>query len=99
MSRIIHSDLKLFPYKVEILQAETQGNKTERYEFGQTISERTENDPQLLDCFLFSDEADFHLSVHSMFWASEQPHQHVENPLSVEFFSQDIRVNDASEQM
>ncbi|XP_076047220.1 uncharacterized protein LOC143028735 [Oratosquilla oratoria] len=82
--RIIHSDLKLFPYKVQILQAQTQENKTERYEFGQTISERIENDP-----LLFSDEAHFHLSGHvnkqnSRFWASEQPHEHVEKPLSVE---------------
>ncbi|XP_076066935.1 uncharacterized protein LOC143040126 [Oratosquilla oratoria] len=61
--RIIHSDLNLFPYKVQILQAQTEANKTERFEFGQTISERIENDPKLLDC-LFSDEAHFHLSGH-----------------------------------
>ena len=89
MRRIIHDDLKLFPYKVQILQAQTQANKTERYEFGQKINERIENDPQLLDCLLFSDEAHFHLSGHVnrqnfRFWATEQPHEHSEKPLSVE---------------
>ena len=60
--RIIHSDLKLFHYKVQILQAQTKANKTEHFEFGQTISERTENDPQLFNALLFSNEAHFHLS-------------------------------------
>ena len=72
-----------------ILQAQTQANKTERYEFGQKISEPIENDPHLLDCLLFSDEVHFHLSGHvnrqnSRFWATEQPHEHSEKPLSVE---------------
>ena len=87
--RIIHGDLKLFPYKVQILQAQTQANKIERYEFGQKISERIENDPQLLDCLLFSDEAQFHLSGHFnrqnfRFWATGQPHEHSKKPISVE---------------
>ena len=87
--RIIHDDLKLFPYKVQILQAQTQANKTERYEFDQKTSKRIENDPQLLDCLLFSDEAHFHLSGHVnrqnfRFWATEQPHEHSEKPQSVE---------------
>jgi hypothetical protein len=87
--RIIHCDLQLFSYKVQILQAQTEANKTQRFEFGQNISERIENDPQLLNCLLFSDEAHFHLSGHVnkqnfRFWANEQPHEHVEKPLSVE---------------
>ncbi|XP_076043750.1 uncharacterized protein LOC143026855 [Oratosquilla oratoria] len=87
--RIIHSDLKLFPYKVQIIQAQTEANKTECFEFGQTISERIENDLQLLDGLLFSNKAHFHLSGHMnkenfRFWANEQPHEHVEKPLSVE---------------
>ena len=52
------------------------------------ISERTENDPQLLDCLLFSDEAHFHLRgkvnrQNFRFWATKQPHEHSEKPLSV----------------
>ena len=74
---------------MQIFQAQTKANKNERFDFGQTISEHIENDPQLLNNLLFSDEAHFHLSEHVnkqnfRFWASEQPHEHVEKPLSVE---------------
>ena len=73
--RIIHGDLKLFPYKVQVLQAQTQANKDQRYEFGQEISKWIENNPELLDVLLFSDEAHFHLSGHvnkqnMRFWAA-----------------------------
>ena len=60
--RVIHSDLKLFPYKVQMLQAQSQANKNQRYELCQSISERIESNPRLLDVLLFSDEAHFHLS-------------------------------------
>ena len=89
--RIIHKDLKLFPYKVHILQAQTQANKhvLKRYEVCTEISERIENNPDLLDVLVFIDEAHFHLSGHvnkqnTRFWASSQPHDHVQVPLSVE---------------
>ena len=50
---------------------------------------RIENNPDLLDVLLFSDEAHFHLSGHvnkqnMRFWASFQPHEHVQVPISVE---------------
>ena len=51
--RIIKKELKLFPYKVQILQAQTQANKHQRYEFCQKISERIESNPDLLDVSLF----------------------------------------------
>jgi len=40
MMRVIHSDLKLFPYKVQILQAQNQANKNQHYEFSQSVSDR-----------------------------------------------------------
>ena len=45
--RVIHSDLKLFPYKVQILQTQSQANKNQRYELCQSIicSDRIENNP------------------------------------------------------
>ena len=81
--------MELFPYKVQILQAQTQANETEGYKFGQKISECIENYPQLLVCPLFSDEAHFHLSGHLnrqnfQFWATEQRHEHSKKLLSVE---------------
>ena len=39
VQRIIHNDLKLFSYKVQILQKQADANKEERSEFCQTISE------------------------------------------------------------
>ena len=38
----------LFPYRVKILQAQSQVNKNQHYEFCQSISERIKNNPRLL---------------------------------------------------
>ena len=64
MMRVSHSDLKLFPYKVQILEAQSQANKNQRCEFCQSFSERIDNNPRLLGALLFSDEAYFHFSGH-----------------------------------
>ena len=87
--RIIHQDLHMFPYKIQVLQAQTEGNKAERLAFCQNISQQIEDHPDLLDLIFFSDEANFHLSGHvnkqnMRFWAQAQPHEHVVRPLSVE---------------
>ena len=47
--RILHDDLNLFPYKIQILQRQTDQNKAERETFCEDISQRIENDPGLLD--------------------------------------------------
>ena len=47
--RILHDDLELFPYKIQILQRQTDQNKGEQETFCGNISQRTENDPGLLD--------------------------------------------------
>ena len=47
--RILHDDLKLFPYKIQILQRQTDQNKAERETFCEDISQRIENDHGLLD--------------------------------------------------
>ena len=47
--RILHNDLKLFPYKIQILQRQTDQNKAERETFCKDIIQRIENDPGLLD--------------------------------------------------
>lgn len=43
VTRVTHSDLKLFPYKVHMLSAQSQANKDQDYKFCQSISERIEN--------------------------------------------------------
>ena len=53
--RILHDDLKLFPYKIQILQRQTDQNKAERETFCEDISQRIENDPGLLDLNDFND--------------------------------------------
>ena len=47
--RILHDDFKLFCYKIQILQRQTDQNKAERETFCEDISQRNENDPGLLD--------------------------------------------------
>ena len=47
--RILHNDLKLFPYKIQILQRQTDQNKAERETFCKDIIQRIENNPGLLD--------------------------------------------------
>ena len=74
---------------MQILQAQRHANKHQCYKFCQEINERIENNPDLLDVLLISDEAHFYLSGHvnkqnMRFWASSQPHEHVQVPLSVE---------------
>ena len=85
VQRIIHNDLKLFPYKVQILQKQTDANKEERSELCQTINERIENNPGDLGLILFSDQTHFRLSGHvnkqnMRFWASQQPHKYTQRP-------------------
>ena len=87
--RILHTDLQLFPYKIQVLQSQTDRNKAERLAFCQDISQRIENDPGLLDLIFFSDEAHCHLSGHinrqnMRFWAQGQPHEHTHRPLTQE---------------
>ena len=47
--RILHDDLKLFPYKKQILQRQTDQNKAARETFCKYIIQRIENGPSLLD--------------------------------------------------
>ena len=43
VEKIIHTDLNLFPYEMQILQKQTDANKRERVKFCQMISEIIEN--------------------------------------------------------
>ena len=46
--RILHDDLKPFPYEIQILQRQTDQNKAELETFYEDISQRFEKDPSLL---------------------------------------------------
>ena len=85
----MHQNLHMFPYKIQILKAQTAADKAERIAFSQSIISRSEHHPNFLDLILFSDEANFHLSgqfnkQNMQFWAQAQPHEHALRPLSVE---------------
>jgi len=51
--RIMHEDLHLFPYKIQILQLHTDANKAEKRDFGQTISQQIKDQLDFLG-FIFS---------------------------------------------
>ena len=86
---MLHGDLKLCPYKVHLLQEQSEANKTKRLEFARKTFRRIENNPDLLSLILFSDEVHFHLTGHVKrqnfrYVSSEQQHDYQERPLSVE---------------
>ena len=58
---ILHGDLKLFPYKIQILKRQTYQNKAERETFCEDISPRIENEPGLLDLNDLNDVDHWHL--------------------------------------
>ena len=79
--RILLDDLRLFPYKIQILQRQTDDNKAERLAFCQDISQKIENSPGLLKLIFFSHEAHCHLSGHinkqnMRYWSQAQPNEH-----------------------
>ena len=87
--RILLDDLKLFPYKIQILQKQTDDNNAERLAFCQDISQKIEKNRGLLNLIFFSDEAHCHLSGHinkqNMRYCSQaHPHEHTHQPLSQE---------------
>jgi len=49
----MHQDLHRFPYKIQILQLQTDAKKAERRAFGQTVSHRIEDHPEFLHIIFF----------------------------------------------
>jgi len=90
----MHQDLHLFPYKIQILQLQTDANRAERRAVGQTTSQRITDYPGVLNFIFFSDEANSHLDSHvnkQTVRFSFQPHEHQYHPLSVEKVTVDVR--------
>ena len=53
--RIRYDGLKFFPDKIRIMQRQTDQNKAERKTFCENISQRIQNDPDLLDLNYLND--------------------------------------------
>lgn len=61
---ILRQNLKLFPYKIQVLQTQTEQNKRDRVAFCRRYLQMVQRDPALPHKLHFSDEAWFHLSGH-----------------------------------
>ena len=77
MQRILRS-LKLFPYKVQLVQQLKPRNYEQRLQYAIRMQELSRNDPNFTDKLIFSDEGHFHLSgfvnkQNCRIWGSENP--------------------------
>ena len=78
--QIIRDDLRLRPYRLQMLQALSDEDKADRLSFSD-ISRAIQNNPSFLESIIFSDEAHFYLTGevnrhNSVYWSSENPHHH-----------------------
>ena len=77
--KVLHKNLKLFAYKVQILQTLQPNDMPRRKEFAVNMLQRISEDEAFLKQVCFSDEATFHVSgklnKHNVrIWGSENPH-------------------------
>lgn len=91
--KIMHCDLNLFPYKIQLTQVLQPSDHLERRKFADFVLERTQEDPDFVKKILFSDESHFHLQGYvnkqnCRIWATENPRQVLEVPL----YSQKVTV-------
>ena len=76
---VVRKRLKMYPYKLQIVQAITQDDRVARKEFAVTMLRRMEQYSNFLEQIIFSDESTFHVSgkvnKHNVrIWGSENPH-------------------------
>lgn len=86
MMRILHKDLGLFAYKVQLTQQLKANDHPLRYRFAVWALEQLEMDIDFGRKIIFSDEAHFHLGGYvnkqnCRIWGSENPHVIVEKPM------------------
>lgn len=84
--RILIMDLNLYPYRIQIKQKLTQGDRNKRVIMCDWFCEKIDVDPDFLDDLWFSDEAHFLLSGHvnsknCIFWGTAPPEDVLERPL------------------
>jgi hypothetical protein len=76
--RILHNDLQLFPYKVQIVQQLLPNDFGTRIKFCNRFQQLLHENHEFMSNLLMSDEAHFHLcgvvnKQNYRFWASEKP--------------------------
>ena len=77
--KVLHKNLRLYAYKIQLLQELKPDDKPKRKEFAVNILEKMEEDGHFLNRICFSDEATFHVSGklnkhNARIWGSENPH-------------------------
>ena len=83
---ILRKDLKLFPYKIQIMQNLNITDQVQRLGFCRWATDIADNYADAFQDVWFTDESHFLLSGHvckqnMRFWATEQPHCYTEMPL------------------
>ena len=78
--KVLHKNLRLYAYKVQLLQAIKPEDKPQRKEFAVTMLDRLDSDPGFLKRVCFSDESTFYVSGlinrhNSRIWGSQNPHE------------------------
>ena len=86
LRRILHQDLHMHPYKIQIVQALNPNDSVIRRDFCENILQLFEDNPRLIHNLWMSDEAHFHMSGYVnkqnyRYWAEANPHQLHERPL------------------
>ena len=77
---VLRGNLRLYAYKVQLLQALKPEDKPRRKEFAVTMLDRLDSDPGFLKRVCFGDESTFHVSElinrhNSRIWGSQNPHE------------------------
>jgi hypothetical protein len=60
--RILHKDLHFYPYKIQVTHVLHEGDNVNRVNFCQTFFQLINQNPELVNNLLMSEEAHFHLS-------------------------------------
>lgn len=76
--RILHQDIGLFPYKIQLVQKLRYGDKKRRLDFCHWLLDKCNSKPDFMDVLFMSDEAQFHLDgkvnkQNCRIWADQPP--------------------------
>jgi hypothetical protein len=87
--RIVKRDLRLYPYKIQLVQTLMPNDYSERIQFSQWLLQSVSENSSFIENLFMSDEAHFTLSgcvnkQNCRFWASTNPHLLHESPLHSE---------------
>lgn len=83
---ILHKDLGMFAYKVQLVQELKQVDHPQRFRFAEWALNQLNDDPNFARKIIFSDKAHFYLGGYvnkqnCRIWATENPHVAVTKPI------------------